>query len=76
MMAEIVDLQVVTRLDIPAHKIIKRASEADLTEIVIVGFDAAGDLFFASNKGDAGTVIFHLEMAKKRLLDICDGDEA
>lgn len=72
MTAEIIELQIVTKLDIPVERVLNRALEADLAECVIVGFTQEGGLFFASNKADAGAVLYHLEMAKKRLLDICD----
>lgn len=72
-MAEIIDLQVVTTLDIPAERCIERARGADLEEVVIVGFDKDGELFFSANKADAGAVIWQLEMAKHRLLKLCDG---
>lgn len=74
-MAEIVELDVITKLDIPAERVIKRAAEANLTEVVIVGFDEDGELYFCSNKADAGAVIFHLEMAKLRLLKLCEDNE-
>ena len=71
-MAEIVELSVVTKLDIPAERVISRAAEADLVEVVIVGFDKDGDLFFAANKADAGAVGWQLDMAKHRLLKLCE----
>ena len=43
-----------------------------MAEVVIVGFDEDGDLYFAANKADAGAVIWQLEMAKHRLLKLCD----
>ena len=71
-MAEIIDLQVVTKLDTPAERVIRKAADAGLDEVVIVGFNKDGDLFFAANKADAGAVIWQLEMAKHRLLKLCE----
>ena len=73
-MAEIIDLPVVTTLDTSPDSVIDAASSAGLTEVVIVGFTEAGELYFASSKADAGDVIWHLEMAKFRLLQVCEGD--
>ncbi len=74
-MAEVIELAVTTKLDLPVERVIKRAAEASLTEIVVVGFDEDGELFFAATKADAGAVIWQLEMAKYRLLKLCDVNE-
>ena len=71
-MAEIIELPVITKLDIPVERVLRRAASANLNEVVIVGVDADGDLFFAANKADAGAVIWQLEMAKFRLLKLCE----
>lgn len=74
-MAEIIELNMVTRLDIPAERVIARAAEVEFVEIVVVGFTKAGEFYFTSNKADAGTIIYLMEMAKKRLLDLCEENE-
>lgn len=68
----VVDLPCVTKLDIPPTKILAKAAGAKLKEVIVVGVDGDGDFYFASSKSDAADVIFWLEMAKKKLLEICD----
>lgn len=72
MSAEILIWDGVTKHDLPCDRVLQSAIEAGVTEVVICGFGKDGEFYFASNKADAGDVIYHLEMAKKKLLDICD----
>lgn len=74
-MSEVVELNVVTRLKIPAGRVTKRAAEADLDEVVVCGLDADGEFYFASNMPDAGNVLWLLETAKIRLMQYCDEGE-
>ena len=71
-MGEVVELQTVTRLDLPPERVLQRAVDARLTEVVVIGLNPEGDFWFASSKADGGDVLWHLEIAKKRLLDIMD----
>lgn len=68
--ADIIELPVITKLDIPVERVIRKASEADLDEIVVVGSTKDGDFYFCSNKADGGTVLWLLEGAKMKLLKI------
>lgn len=72
MSAEIITWNGITRLDLPAERVIAEALGASLDEVVIIGFDQDGEFYFASNKADAGTVLYHLEMAKMKLMRICE----
>lgn len=71
-MSNVVELQVVTRLDVPVERILARATEAALTEVVVVGLKPDGKFYFASSKADGGDVLWLLEIAKKRLLEVGD----
>ena len=62
----------ITRLDLPVEQILDRANEAGLTEVVIVGYNADGDEFFASSKADAAQVMYHMQRAIHRLNCIID----
>lgn len=64
----------VTRLDTPPERVIDGAGKANLSDVVIVGFTEDGDFYFASNKADAGDVVWLLEQAKFKLLRMCDDD--
>jgi hypothetical protein len=75
-MGEVVELSVITRLPVPPEKIIKRASEANLTSVVVIGYDADGDFWFASSDADGGGVLWLLELAKKELFECVKDSEA
>jgi hypothetical protein len=62
-------LNVVTRIDMPAERVLKGALEAGVTDAVICGWDAEGAFYFASNKADGAEVLWLLELAKKFLLE-------
>ena len=71
-MADVVYLKTPTRLDIPAERVTKAAAETELDGVVVVGFDAEGQFYFASSYADGGSVLWLFEMAKKKLLEIED----
>lgn len=75
MTAEIVEFDRITRLDIPADRIIAKAQAAGLTDVVIIGYTADGDEYFASSKADGGSVLWMMERAKVALLSIADRDD-
>lgn len=72
-MGEIVKYPGITKLDLPPERILSAALERELTEVVVVGFDKEGEYYFSSSVADGGSVIWLLEMAKKKLLEIGDG---
>lgn len=49
-----------------------RLAQGQLDEVVIVGFDKNGELFFSSNVADGGSVLWLLEKAKKMLMELGD----
>lgn len=67
-MSNVVEWRGVTRLDHPVERIIERAANADLSEVVVLGFDGDGDFFFASSKANGPDVLWLLEMAKIKLM--------
>lgn len=69
----VVELNMVTRLDIPPDRVLRAAIEANLTDVFIVGYDTDGDLYTASSKADGAELLWMLELTKKRLLEIGDG---
>jgi hypothetical protein len=64
----VVYARIPTRLDVPCERILEGAQKAGLTEVVVLGFDADGNEYFASSVADGGDVLWHLERAKFRLL--------
>ena len=70
-MSNVEDLDVVTRLDIPSDKILKKAI-GNVNDVIIIGWNEEGELYFASSKANGGDVLWLLELAKKRLLEACE----
>jgi hypothetical protein len=68
-MAEIIVLDIITKLDIPVERVIDAAKEAELQDVIVIGWDKNGDIYFASSKADGGEVLWLIEKAKKRLLE-------
>jgi hypothetical protein len=62
----------ITKLDLPAERIIGGAAKANLDAVVIIGFDGDGDFFFSANKADGGEVLWLMELARKKLMEIGD----
>jgi hypothetical protein len=62
----------ITKLDLPAERIVSGASAANLETVVVIGFDGNGDFFFSSNKADGGEVLWLMELARKKLMEIGD----
>lgn len=75
MSAEIIEIGIPTRLDIPVEKILSAAMDAKMIEVVIIGYDADGNDFFSSSKASAEPVLWHLERAKWRLMRQVDALE-
>jgi len=75
MSADVVELGVKTRLDIPPERVLTKALEVGMTEVVICGFDADGNEYFASSQADGGDVLWHMERAKWRLMQVTDDEQ-
>lgn len=70
-MADIITLGTPTRLDIPPDRVIE-AAVGNMKEVVIIGYDNDGNEYFASSVADGADVLWHLERAKKALLEMGD----
>lgn len=66
-MAEIVEFRGITTLDIPASRVLDNAPR-DMTQAVVIGYDADGGFYFASSQADGGDVLWLLELAKHKLI--------
>lgn len=72
-MSNVIPLGCITRLDLPTERVLEAAKSHCDDGVVILGYDKEGDLYFASSIADGGDVLWLLELAKKRLLEV--GDE-
>jgi hypothetical protein len=70
-MGEVVELDVVTRLDIPAERVLRQATEDNLESAVVIGY-RDGEFYFASSLADGGDVLWLLELAKRKLFETAD----
>lgn len=71
----VVDLNVVTKLDLDPDRVLSKAI-GNLTEVVVIGFDKDGEEYFASSVSDGGSVLWHMERAKHKLMQIVDEQTA
>lgn len=67
----VVDLQCITRLDIPPDRVLQRAMGV-LQTAVLVGYTKSGEEFFASSVADGADAVWHLQRASLRLLSMPD----
>lgn len=71
-MGDVVKFDGVTRLPRNPDDVIAEASDEGLTTVIILGYDADGDEYFASSDADGGSVIWQMERAKLKLLRVVD----
>ena len=71
-MGEVVDLGAVTSLDMPAERVLEGALAQNLESAVIIGCRDDGSFFFASSVADGGSVLWLMEIARKRLMQMAD----
>lgn len=66
----VVEWNGVTTLDSPPTRILAKAAGAKLSTCVVIGSDALGEFYFASSVADGGDVLWLMEVAKKKLLEV------
>lgn len=69
-MGDVIPLGGITRLDLPTDQVLEEAKGFCPDGVVILGYDEDGEFYFASSIADGGSVIWFMEIAKKRLLEI------
>lgn len=68
-MGEVVDLDVDTCLPIPSEKLLRAAIDGEVRDVVILGYDSDGQLWFSSADSDVGHVLWLIELGRRYLLD-------
>lgn len=68
-MGEVVPLDCVTKLDLPADRVLTEALTADLEGVVVCGYTKSGAFYAASSYADGGDALWALEMCKRKLFD-------
>lgn len=65
----VIELNIPTLCDIPPERILSKAIEANLVDVVVIGSDKDGELYFAGSMADAGHVLWLMELAKMALME-------
>ncbi len=72
-MTDVITFTGITRVPSDARQTLTNALAADLTTAVVIGWDRNGKLYFASSEPDGGSVLWLMEVSKKKLLEAGDG---
>lgn len=67
-MSNVVEFNGVTKLDIPADRVLSSAQAAGLADVVVLGYDADGEFRFFGSYAAGPETLWLLELAKVRLL--------
>ena len=67
--ANVIPLGNVTRLDIPADRVLEQAS-GKLDGVILLGRQPDGEYYFASSIADGGTVLWMMEKLKLQLMGV------
>jgi hypothetical protein len=60
-MGEVVEIGGITALDLPPDRVLRRALDADLESVVIVGYTKDGQEYFCSSIADVAMCMYHLQ---------------
>ncbi|MER9436659.1 hypothetical protein NKJ04_17350 [Mesorhizobium sp. M0618] len=71
----VVDLNVITTLDLNPDRLLSKAI-GQLDRVLIIGIDKAGAEYFASSIADGGSVLWDIERAKHNLMKLADASIA
>lgn len=73
-MSNVILFNGITRLDLDPERVIEAAAKAGLTAVVILGYDADEEEYFASSFADGGDVLWLLERLKLKLLRVGESE--
>ena len=62
----------VTRLKTPPSRILEEMSEVDFEDVIVIGNTTEGMFRFGSSDPDGGSILWMLEMTKKKLLELAE----
>jgi hypothetical protein len=69
-MGQVVDLNCITTLPIPTERVLQKASSLNFERVVIIGVLEDGGEYFASSEADGGCILWDMERAKFKLMNI------
>lgn len=65
---KVVILDCATTLDIPVERALTGALDAELTEVVVMGWDKNGELWMGSSKAKKADILWLMERGKQFLM--------
>ena len=65
----VIPLGMATTLKMPVDPLLD-AAKGQLADVLIVGWDADGELYIASSSADCGEILWLIEKSKQRLLEV------
>lgn len=63
-------LNTLTKLDLPATRILEAAIEEELESVLVVGWTKEKEIYTASSLADGGDILWLIEKFKQRLLNL------
>ena len=69
MTSNIIPIGGVTLLNLPEDSILEQA-KGKMDDVVLIGWDKDGELYFASSLADGGDVLWLIEKCKQALLEV------
>jgi len=67
----VIDLPVITRLNLDPDRVLNKAI-GELKDVIIIGYDKDGNEYFASSIADGGDVVWLIERMKLKWLRTVD----
>lgn len=67
-MGNVIELPGVTDKDSSVAQVLTMATDANLTDAIVLGYDADGEFYFRSTKADGGDVLWLLQLAIHKLM--------
>lgn len=68
MSAELLNFTGITKLDIPPERVLDRAAEAGLTDVLVLGWTAGGEFYAAASAANVGDNLRLAETFKHKLI--------
>lgn len=70
-LAPVTVLETITTHSLPTERVLNGALDAKLTSVIVIGWDEDGEFYFASSEASGASVVWDMEVAKKKLLEVC-----
>lgn len=64
----VVNFTGITKLDLSPERVLNEALKEDLDSVIVIGWTKDGEEYVSSSVADGGTVLWHLERTKLKLL--------